>query len=337
MKIALLLASAEEGGLENHVIDLANGLVTMRNDVTLFAHPRYFDRCDPRVNRAPVESASRRNPLARRRLRQAIIASGADILHAHAGKAAAITHAIQPTLHEAGMRTVATVHGLKGSLEDYAACDHVIGVSHGVVDRLPPTTPHTVVYNGVDAPPARRHSRTTVAETLDVDPARAISLAVGRLVPVKAYDVLIDAWRDSFGTLAIIGEGPEAEALERRADGKSIVFAGFRSDVRSWYSGADLMVFSSSREGFSYAMAEALRARLPVVSTDVPGAREILPTMLLASQATLGATIQAALGDLERTRRLSEPIFDWAERTLTVDAMVTSVRQVYATVMAHDE
>ncbi len=337
MKVALLLASLEEGGLENHVIDLANGLVGHGDTVTLLADPRYFDRCDPRVQvRAIDAGASRHNLISRGRTRDAITTSGADIVHAHAGKATAIVAQCSKALKRRGIRTVSTVHGLKGSLKAYASCDHVIGVSHGVVERLSADVARTVVYNGVSKPPEIKRSRNELATLLGVDDAQAISIAVGRLAPVKAYDLLIDVWRPAFGTLAIMGEGPEEASLRERARGKSIVFTGFLSDVRSWYSGADLMIFSSSREGFSYAMAEALRAELPIISTEVPGAREILPSELLATPATLGATIERALRDLARTRELSSPVFEWAAQTLTVDAMVDSVRAVYSRLSKHD-
>lgn len=335
MKIALLLASLEEGGLENHVVDLANGLVEHGDAVTLLSDPKFFDRCAPGVVGTAIDaSASRHNLLNRARTRAAILASGAQIVHAHAGKAAAILAQSAKALKKAGVRTVSTIHGLKGSLKNYASCDHVIGVSHGVVERLPSGTPSTVVYNGVSAPPDVERSHDELATLLGADASRPISIAVGRLVPVKGYDRLIDAWQDAFGTLAIMGEGPQETALREQARGKSIVFTGYRSDVRSWYSGADLMVFSSNREGFSYAMAEALRARLPIVSTEVPGAREILPPELLASPTTLGETIDNALRDLDHTRALSRPVFDWAAQTLTADAMVSSVREVYSRLTA---
>ena len=335
MKIALLLASLEEGGLENHVIDLANGLAGHGDDVTLLADSRYFDRCDPRVRVTAIDAgASRRNLVRRARTRDAIVSSGADIVHAHAGKAAAIVAQCAKVLKKRNIKTVSTIHGLKASLKTYATCDHVIGVSHGVVEGLPAQVARTVVYNGVSAPPEIKRSRAELAELLGVDDGQRVSIAVGRLAPVKAYDLLIETWQDAYGTLAIMGEGPEEASLRERARGKQIVFTGFRSDVRSWYSAADLMIFSSTREGFSYAMAEALRAELPIVSTDVPGAREILPTELLATPATLGITIENALNDLDRTRALSCPVFEWAAQTLTADAMVMSVREVYARLIA---
>lgn len=243
MKIALLLASLEEGGLENHVVDLANGLVEHGDAVTLLSDPKFFDRCAPGVVGTAIDaSASRHNLLNRARTRAAILASGAQIVHAHAGKAAAILAQSAKALKKAGVRTVSTIHGLKGSLKNYASCDHVIGVSHGVVERLPSGTPSTVVYNGVSAPPDVERSHDELATLLGADASRPISIAVGRLVPVKGYDRLIDAWQDAFGTLAIMGEGPQETALREQARGKSIVFTGYRSDVRSWYSGADLMV-----------------------------------------------------------------------------------------------
>ena len=41
MNICLVLAGNEEGGLETHVVDLANGLARLGDDVTVVAHARY--------------------------------------------------------------------------------------------------------------------------------------------------------------------------------------------------------------------------------------------------------------------------------------------------------
>ena len=243
-------------------------------------------------------------------------------MHAHAGKAAALIARIAPRF-----RTVGTVHGRKKDLSAYRGFDAVIGVSRGVLEGLDHPA-KAVVYNGVrPAPPAL--SGTGLRRRFDIDPDAQVTLAVGRLVPVKGYDRLIDLWNEDLGHLLIAGDGPERGRLEARAKSKPVTLAGHRPDVRSYMGAADLMVFSSEREGLSYALAEALLARLPVVSTPVPGAEELLPTSHLAPIGELKRTIVDALADPVGARERMRGVFDWATETLTVDRMVQSTRHVY--------
>ena len=68
------------------------------------------------------------------------------------------------------------------------------------------------------------------------------ALIVSALVPYKRVDLAIDACQLAGIPLTIVGDGPEREALERRA-GPTVTFAGRRSDseVRDLYRGAGVV------------------------------------------------------------------------------------------------
>lgn len=326
MNICQVMAGDEEGGLETHLVDLSNGLAALGEEVAVIAHQRYRPRFGGDVRFLPLDlSRGRRNPLLRRRLRQLIDGAAPDIVHAHAGKAAFLVATIDPSA-----RTVGTIHGQKKDLSAYRRFDAVIGVSPGVFSHLEHQR-KTVIYNGVPpAPPPLTPAK--LGQILSFDAEQTVTLAVGRLVPVKGYDRLIDLWDDSLGQLLIVGDGPERSRLQALAAGKPVAFGGFRNDARALMGVADLMAFSSRREGFSYALAEALRARLPVVSTRVPGAEDLLPPSHLAAPETLKTAIAACLADLEASRERMQKVFDWAANALTVEHMVRATRQVYAEV-----
>ena len=324
MRICQVMAGDEEGGLETHFVDLANGLSVLRDDVAVIAHERYGDRFAAGVHFAPLDlTRGRRNPWLRRRLGRLIDSLAPDVVHAHAGKAAALVAAVAPSA-----RTVGTVHGHKKDLSAYRHFDAVIGVSRGVIAHLDHPA-KSVVYNGVGpAPPAT--SAAELRRQLDIATDTTVSLAAGRLVPVKGYHRLVELWNESLGHLMIAGDGPERDRLEALAQGKPVTLAGFRADVRSLMAAADLMVFASEREGLSYALAEALMARLPVVSTPVPGAEELLPASHLAVVGELKDAIAINLADPPAARARMREVFDWATEALTVERMVQSTRAVYS-------
>ncbi len=106
---------------------------------------------------------------------------------------------------------------------------------------------------------------------------RKLLLAVGRLVPQKGFDLLIDAFaklsehhRD--WDLGIMGEGPERHRLEQeifaKGLGQRVFLPGWAGNMADWYERANLYAMSSRFEGFPNTLAEAMAHGLPTVSFD---------------------------------------------------------------------
>jgi glycosyltransferase involved in cell wall biosynthesis len=266
-------------------------------------------------------------------IRQAVRKFGPDIVHAHANKAAQMTARAL-----AGMQvpTVATVHGFKKNNRAFGKFNHLIAVSQGIADHLGFGNT-SVIYNGVDLPVVDI-DRDALREQLDIPVDRPLLVSVGRLAPVKAYDILIRAWQDlaDVACLAIAGDGPERGRLAGLVGELGLTGAvkllGHRDDVPALLSACDGLVISSRREGFPYSMVEALLAGKPVLSTSVPGVREWLPQACLAPPGDVDALARMIRGNLaawDRTRDIFQPVWVRARRELTVDAMAQATEQVY--------
>lgn len=107
--------------------------------------------------------------------------------------------------------------------------------------------------------------------------------AMGRLVPQKGFDVLIDAFArlsDPSLHLAILGSGPLEEALLARARAANVAdrlhLLGFTPNPESLLFHSRLFVSSSRWEGFPNAIMEALAVGAPVVATSCPGASRLI-------------------------------------------------------------
>lgn len=126
---------------------------------------------------------------------------------------------------------------------------------------------------------------------------------VGRLFWAKDYDLLLRAFvgiasRWDSSALLLIGDGPERSRLERLADELSIsdrvIFAGHQTDLPKLMGVMDVFVHTSRAEAFCQVIPEALSLGLPVVSTDVGVARE------LVEDGVTGVLVPP--GDLDRLR-----------------------------------
>ena len=109
-------------------------------------------------------------------------------------------------------------------------------------------------------------------------------VALGRLVKVKGFDRLIQAHSNIKSKfkhkLIIIGDGPEKENLislcyELNVE-DSVEFKGFKKNPYPYIKAGDIYVCSSFTEGYQLAMVEAIILEKPIISTNIPGPKEIL-------------------------------------------------------------
>ena len=121
-------------------------------------------------------------------------------------------------------------------------------------------------------------------------PPRAVSagnrtiIAAGRLVPIKGFATLIEAFAaldDPTARLVIVGAGPDEGHLRGLIAGYGIgdrvTLPGLVPDTRPWLDDARVFVLSSQFEGFPAVVVEALAAGRQVIATDcTPATRELL-------------------------------------------------------------
>lgn len=120
--------------------------------------------------------------------------------------------------------------------------------------------------------------------TSSLDGRRAA--AVGRLVPVKGFDLLIQAWEKVAAVhpdwvLEIWGDGPERGSLERLVREKGledqVFLRGATADVQDKLLQSSMLVFSSLFEGFGMVLVEAMACGVPCVAFECPcGPRDVI-------------------------------------------------------------
>ncbi len=144
-----------------------------------------------------------------------------------------------------------------------------------------PAAEYPVVRCGVDLPASVDRS--------EPEDAGLRVLGVGRLVPKKGFDLLVEAGRLLAAegcrfAMTIAGDGPEREALERLADGLPVRFCGAvnHAEVPALLAEADVVVLpcrigrDQDRDGIPVVLMEAMAHRVCVVSGDLPAIRELV-------------------------------------------------------------
>lgn len=205
------------------------------------------------------------------------------------------------------------------------------------------------VPNGVGETPAPPRPRAATRSDLGLAPDQAVALTVGSLTPQKSQDVLLRAMaaaraRAPRAVLLVAGEGRLRERLlalhAELGLGEAVRFLGPREDVPDLMEACDVFVLSSSREGLSVTLLEAMRAGRPAIATAVGGNAEAVADGVTGRIVPVGgvAALADALADLlgDPARRASlgaAAQARWRER-FTARRMVDETEALYRAALA---
>jgi N-acetylgalactosamine-N,N'-diacetylbacillosaminyl-diphospho-undecaprenol 4-alpha-N-acetylgalactosaminyltransferase len=213
----------------------------------------------------------------------------------------------------------------------YPRATHVIAVSGGVADKLSAgfavaPAKIAVIPNPVDSDAL--HAAAAKHNELGLDEPYVI--AVGRLVSVKSYQLLIRGFAKAElpCRLVIAGDGPERDSLRALADelgiGDRVVMPGWLSNPYPALKNASAFALSSNVEGFPNALVEALAFGVPSVATNCKdGPAEILAgssVEAIRGLTVAEAGILAPVGDVDSYAEALKLAFDESLRCRMIAA-----------------
>jgi colanic acid/amylovoran biosynthesis glycosyltransferase len=278
---------------------LPPGTAVLRRTAALLAHPRRLSSLALALGRAlgrrPIELAKSLEAVARAVEQLDWIRQfDPDVIHAHwatypstaalalgrlLGKPFGFTcHAHDIFVHDHLLREKIASAAVPVTISRYNVAWLTAQVTAQARDRM------SVVHCGVDLPTwaFKEEGR-----------AEDLILTVGRLDPIKGFEILVDALGQLNGQgrrfrCRVIGEGPLRSALETRVDRQGLsglvelVGARSQTEVREALSAATIFVLPSliapggDRDGIPVSLMEAMAAGAPVVSTRVSGIPELI-------------------------------------------------------------
>ena len=361
--VSLVITDLDVGGAERAMVALATGLDRRRWLPNVIALDGEGALAGPlRSSGIVVEclGVDRRRPAravrtlagALRRARPRLVQS--FLFHANVASRLAASMAGRPwvvgglRVAERQRRWHLTLDRLTIGLATGSVC-----VSEGVarfsreVGRLDPNR-LVVIPNGVDPAPFDR-ARAIDRGSIGVPPVAFLTIYVGRLDPQKGLGFLLEAaskvaearadWH-----LALVGDGPDREALRSRSDSHPLLkqrvhWLGRRDDVPALLKAADVLVLPSLWEGMPNVVLEAMAARLAVIGTAVEGTEDlVIPerTGWLVPprdpRALAGALLEA-VDDPSRLRRFGEAARDRVEASFTPARVVEAYERLWSGVL----
>jgi glycosyltransferase involved in cell wall biosynthesis len=180
------------------------------------------------------------------------------------------------------------------------------------------------LYNGFDVERVKAdpgQTRKEILEKFDLPDRRFVTIVANLRHPVKNHPMFLRAAaqvRAEVPGVAFVlaGEGELLPSLRQLAIDlgieRDVFFIGRCEDVSGLLSVSQVGVLSSTAEGFSNAILEYMAAKLPVVATDVGGAREAITEgetgYLVPSgdEKAMAERIIDLLREPEKARRMGE-------------------------------
>jgi glycosyltransferase involved in cell wall biosynthesis len=362
---------SREGGVEVVVTELAKRMAALGHDVTCYDRSgsdvmtgdatETRERIVDGVRVVPVKTIDKKGLAAASAsyyATKAAIADNPDVIHFHAeGPCACL-----PMAQRAGIRTVATIHGLDwqrakwgriGSAyikhgEKAAAknANEIIVLSQSAQNYFRDSYGRETVFipNGMD-------SKTTLPARLIADrwglSQGSYILYLSRLVPEKRPELLIEAFRALKTQKRLVIAGGDSDTseyeqqLHEQAKGDPrVLFTGFVTGelLAELYSNAYCYVLPSDVEGMPMSLLEAMAYGRTCVTSDIPECSDVLAgtgaTFPRGDVSALRDVLAALLANPAHAREFEATAKARVETEYGWDSVVERTLEVYKGVSA---
>ena len=357
------------GGIEHHVEQVGSRLAERGHEVTVFCRSSYeTDR--PREYKGmhlvhlPTVASKHLDAIVHSALSTAAtVGRGFDIIHYHALGPGALSPVARVTTRA---KVVQTIHGRDDERAKWGgAAQAMLRAAGWLSGRVPHATivvsrdlaehyrhrygrDAVHIHNGVD-PPAGAIGASEIERRFGLERDRYL-LFVGRLVPEKAPDLLVRAFRRLPGDhrLVIVGGSSFTDdyvrfirALTAGDDRVQWVDYVYGPVLAELYANARAFVHPSSLEGLSLTLLEAASHASPIVASAIPPNVEVLhadgPGRRLfrpGDEDDLVAAIGRSLADPDAERAGAVELAEEVVKTYRWDTAVDATEAVYERVAA---
>lgn len=204
-----------------------------------------------------------------------------------------------------------------------------------------------LIYNGIDPyklqllPKDEARQDLLAGTPFAQDHKKKLIGTIANFYPTKGLEYLIQAateLKDPEAVIVIIGDGAERSALEegisRHGLTNRVILAGHRTEAARYLSAFEMFVLPSVKEGFPWAILEAMAAKLPVIATRVGAVPEIIEDGIQGyivppgDAAKLAEKIDVLLGNERMAQDMGIKAHQRILFSFTLDVMIRQVREL---------
>lgn len=294
-KVLFIINSLGYGGAETHLLKLSKALLNKNWDVSLMTLTddlELISKLDERIKHYKLKFSFASIPLNIFRVLKIIKKERPQVIHSHLFQSNILgrfvklfyskikvintTHCIYDLERIAGLSPVFIYRFTKKWVDIHTAVSKT-SLEHLLINNALPPSKGIYIPNGV---------------FVNFDYTKIIHkhksfmwLAVGRLIPVKNYNLLLQTCEellkfDKNFELHIAGDGVQKKQLEALIISKNlsneVCLLGNISNIPALMENYDAFVLSSDSEGLPMTVLEAMSKKLPIVSTRVGAVTEII-------------------------------------------------------------
>lgn len=203
-----------------------------------------------------------------------------------------------------------------------------------------------VIYNGIDIDRFKflnkKSLRFEIRQRFSISDSDFVVLFVGSSFERKGVKYLIEAAEKvkSPLTILIVGKGP-ARKYQKYIKKQRVIFCGPQKEVHKFYAASDAFVFPTMYEPFGLVILEALASGLPVITTRLSGASEIISDgtqgFVVNKPENIGEIAQkiSYLMDKKENQRMGREAMNLAEK-FSFQRHIESIIELYNSMAKKD-
>jgi L-malate glycosyltransferase len=360
MKVLHLNAGAETGGGMVHILDLLHNFKDTEIILGLFEKGLMYDKALEKGIKAVVfNQKSKWDIKIIKKVLKLVDGEKIDIIHTHGPRANFFGCFIKRKRQN--LKWITTVHSNphhdflgKGVVGDIFTTihlwalkkpDHCLAISKQFKSMLITDGIEekkiTTIYNGLDFKRPSEENTLSRGE-FNIDPNDFLMIMVARLCPVKGHSIVFTVIKELAKVkLLVVGSGFLEEELKQQVVKlgieEKVLFLGHRHDVDALFHISDLKLLASLSESFPLVLLEAARAKKPVITSDVGGVRDLIPSneygwiVPVDEKGALKKAIEEAIEyrELGMLKEIGINLYNRASTYFTLDNFRESVLNTY--------
>lgn len=372
MRVLHIIGGGDTGGAKTHVLNLLNKL-NEYIDARLVCFMRGDFSESAEAMGIPIDVIESGNPFTGvREIKKIVSNQKIDVIHCHGARGNLMGVMLKRYLNAP---VVSTVHsdykldylGRPAAKLSYGTTysvvlryvNYYIGVSDPMteilIDRNFPTEKIYTIYNGIDFnTPIQNRTRQDFYNEIGfkIEEGDVVAGIAARLSPVKDIPTLLRAMRLAVKEtpnlkLILAGDGEDEKKLKDMAVefglSDNVCFAGWLTDMDSFYSAIDINLLTSISETFPYALTEGTRMKCATIASRVGGVPILINSGKNGFIFDPGDDKQLAnylimlTKDSQLRTSMGELLHEKASKMFSIDKMVETQLDIYESILLREK